>query len=112
MRMNYTQNIINALSAYGFDEKETKIYLAGLELGSTTVLELSRRTRYPRTTLYPILEKLRRDGIFKYGKQKRKSVYTAEAPVMLAKRMTSREKMFLENVTKLEALRGTIHESA
>lgn len=112
MPMEYSRELEVALKDFGFDEKQTKIYLAALELGSTTVLELSRRTRLPRTTLYPILEDLRRQGFFKYGKKARKTVYTAEAPSILAKQMQAREKHFLEIVPKLEALRGTVHEGA
>lgn len=110
--MNYSPELEAGLKAFGFDEKETQVYLAGLELGPTTVLELARRTRLARTTLYPILEDLRQRGFFRYGKQKRKSVYIAESPAMLAKIFHSREKQFENIVTKLEALRGTVHEGA
>ncbi len=110
--MNYPHELEAALKAFGFGDKETKIYLAGLELGATTVLELSRRTRLPRTTLYPILEDLRRRGFFRYGKQKRRSVYIAEGPAALAKQLHAREKQFADMVPKLEALRGTVREGA
>lgn len=112
MRMNYPSELINALKAFGFDEKEVAVYLAGIELGPTTVLELSRRTRLPRTTLYPILENMRRQGFFKYGKKKRKSIYTVETPAVLHKRLKAREKIFSDVVPKLEALHGTVHEGA
>src|SRR3989338_1905125 len=112
MRMQYPPELILGLKAFGFDDKKAKIYLAGLELGPTTVLELSRRTRLPRTTLYPILEEMRRQSYFKFGKQKRRSVYIAEAPATLAKQIHAREKMFNETVVKLEALRGTVREGA
>lgn len=112
MRMEYSRELEAALKDFGFDEKQSKIYLAALELGPTTVLELSRRTRLPRTTLYPILEDLRRQGFFRFGKQARKAVYSAESPAILAKQMHAREKHFLETVPKLEALRGTVREGA
>lgn len=110
--MNYPPEFIAALGAFGFNEKETKVYLAGLELGPTTVLELARRTRLPRTTLYPILEDLRQRGFFRFGKQKRRSVYIAEAPTQLARQFHAREKQFTDMVPKLEALRGTVREGA
>lgn len=112
MRMTHPPELEAGAKAFGFDEKETKIYLAGLELGATTVLELARRTRLARTTLYPILEELRRRGFFRYGKQHRRSVYTAEAPAVLLRQLQAREKQFAEMVPKLEAIRGTVREGA
>ena len=61
-RMQYPSHLVGALRAFGFDAKEARVYLAGLELGPTTVLELSRRTQLARTTLYPILEDLLSTG--------------------------------------------------
>lgn len=110
--MNYPSELLTALTGFGFDEKEAKIYLAGLELGQATVLELSRRTRLPRTTLYPILEELRRHGFFRYGKARRRSVYTAEQPAALLATLRAREKMLNQALPKLEALRGTVREGA
>ncbi|MDO8462849.1 MAG: helix-turn-helix domain-containing protein [bacterium] len=106
------RELLHALTAFGFDEKEARVYLAGLTLGATSVLELSRRTRLPRTTLYPILEDLRRRGHFKLGKSKRGSVYTAEDPKELDARFRTRARLFADTLPKLEALRGTVHEQA
>lgn len=110
--MTHSSELLTALHAFGFDDTEAKVYLAGLELGSASVLELARRTRLARTTLYPVLENLCRRGIFRHGKQKRRAVYLAESPVMLEKTFAARSKQLHEAVPKLEAMRGTIHEGA
>lgn len=110
--MNYPPELLNGLKAFGFDDKKARIYLAGVELGPTTVLELSRRTRLPRTTLYPILEELRAQGFFRFGKQKKRSVYTAEAPANLSRVFATRERSFEKILPALEAMRGTVHEGA
>ncbi|MBI4143051.1 hypothetical protein HY480_04210 [Candidatus Uhrbacteria bacterium] len=112
MRTHYPTEYLRALEAFGFDAKQSAIYLAGLELGSTTVLELARRTRLPRTTLYPILEALRQQGYFRLGKSKRGSTYTAEAPSALDRMLRERAQRLAAAVPKLEALRGTVHEHA
>lgn len=111
-RMENEQELLHALKAFGFDEKEARIYLAGLELGPTTVLALSRRTRLPRTTLYPILEELRRRGHFKLGKGKRGSTYTAEDPKELDTRMRTRARQLADALPQFELLRGSVHEQA
>ncbi len=104
--------LVTALRAFGFDVKEAKVYLAGLELGPTTVLELARRTRLARTTLYPILEDLRNRGYFRLGKTKRGSVYTAEPPSVLDRQLQERASAFTTALPQLIALRGTVHEGA
>ncbi|MDO8599273.1 MAG: helix-turn-helix domain-containing protein [bacterium] len=112
MRTTYPRSLTQALYAFGFDRKETQVYLAGLELGASTVLELSRRTRLARTTLYPILEDLRNRGYFRLGKQRRGSVYTAEAPMLLEQRLRERAQQLTGVLPQLNALRGTVHEGA
>lgn len=46
----------HVLTRIGFTEKEAKIYLACLEIGSASVLELSRKSGIPRGSVYDILE--------------------------------------------------------
>jgi sugar-specific transcriptional regulator TrmB len=62
--MTYPKHVREALLSFGFDEKEAKIYLAGLEIGSGSVLGMARRTGLARTTIYPIIENLCRRGFF------------------------------------------------
>ncbi|NBS41897.1 hypothetical protein EBS80_04555, partial [bacterium] len=92
--MEYPKRVRDALVTFGFDEKESGIYLAGLELGSATVLELSRRTALPRTTLYPMLENLCRRGFFRMRKVKGHTQYAAEPPGTFLKRLEDRQETF------------------
>ncbi len=105
--MQYQPEALEGLEAFGLEKKEAEIYLAGLELGTTTVLELSRRTQVPRTTLYPILENLRRRGVFRRGKEKKRIVYTAESPASLRTQMTERHEILEKCLPSLELLHGT-----
>lgn len=109
MRMHYSADLVQGLEAYGLDKKEAKVYLAALELGPTSVLELSRRTSLPRTTLYPILERLKMQGVFRVGKKKSTTVFTAEAPARLSERMHERENELQKSVPALELLQETAH---
>lgn len=110
--INYSPELVAALKAFGFDDKESRIYLSGLELGSATVLELSRRTRLPRTTLYPILERMRADGYFRLEKHRRGATYIPERPTGMAALLHAREKQFAASVQKLESIHGTVHHGA
>ncbi|NQV90434.1 hypothetical protein HQ487_03445 [Candidatus Uhrbacteria bacterium] len=107
--MQYPPELIAGLEAYGLDEKEAKVYLAGLELGSSTVLELARRTELPRTTLYPILEKLKQGGVFREGKNKSAIVYFPETPTRLLEKMKERERELEQSMSELELLQDTTH---
>lgn len=107
MRMNYPSEVLRGLQAFGLDEKEVSVYLAGLEIGSASVLELSRRTKLPRTTLYPVLERLTREGIFRVGKEKKTTVYVAETPEALDQKMKEREQMFTRSIPALQLLSHT-----
>ncbi len=109
MHMNYSKEVIRGLEAYGLDEKEVRVYLAGLEIGTASVLELSRRTTLPRTTLYPILERLEHHGIFKVGKQKNTKVYIAESPEILKRQFDERAVIFSQTLPALETISGSLH---
>jgi sugar-specific transcriptional regulator TrmB len=108
--MNYTSDILKGLEAFGLDEKEVKVYLAGLEMGTATVLELSRRTELPRTTLYPILERLEQHGVFKVGRQKNTTVYIAELPDVLNRQLEDRATLFSKTLPALQTIRGSVNE--
>lgn|SRR3989338_7534667 len=107
MHVNYSSDLIKGLSAFGLDEKDVRVYLAGLELGQTSVLELSRRTEFPRTTLYPILERLTRQGIFRVGIEKKTTLYFAEDPSVLERLFEEREHKFLKVLPTLELMKAT-----
>lgn len=110
MRMDYSSELVKGLSAFGLDEKEVKIYLAGLELGPATVLELSRRIEFPRTTLYPVLDNLNRQGVFRIGKEKKTTVYTAESPEILERLMSERSSSFSKALPLLQTMKETIKD--
>lgn len=108
--MNYSSEVVRGLKAFGFDEKEVKVYLAGLEIGTASVLELSRRTNLPRTTLYPILERLEHQGVFKVGKEKNTTVYIAEHPEVLNTKLEERTQLFASTLPSLSAIRSSVSD--
>ncbi len=107
MRMHYSPELMTGLLAWGLDKKEAKVYLAALELGPTSVLELARRTQFPRTTLYPILDRLKTQGVFRMGKKKTATVFIAEPPARLAEIMHEREGQVEKSIHGLELLQET-----
>ena len=57
------QNINTTLHEYGLSEKEAKIYISLLSIGSCTVNILSKKTGLVRTTTYDILKSLKDKGL-------------------------------------------------
>ncbi len=75
--------INNALKQSGLTEKQAKIYLACLELGSAPVNLISEKSDTPRATCYDILESLRRMGIVSRFTKKKTRYYSVEDPKKL-----------------------------
>lgn len=81
----------------GLNETESKIYLAALELGQTSVSRIARKSGIKRTTVYLSLENLRNKGLISALKKDGKAYYYAEDPRNL-ERMLQEKK---ERISKL-----------
>lgn len=106
MRMSSSKELNRALVAFGFDEKEASLYLAGIELGEASVLELSRLTKLPRTTLYPMLESLCRRGYFRLKSIQGRKKFVANPPDLFIKHLVDRQERFREILPLFEALKA------
>lgn len=110
MRMPFPSELKTALVAFGFDDKEAVIYLAGLERETASVLDIARRTGLARTTIYPIIENLRRRGYFRLKKSKGRTNYIAERPETFLQKLEERQRTFEAILPLLTMLQGTSHK--
>jgi sugar-specific transcriptional regulator TrmB len=78
--------IVQALTNLGINEKQAKVYLASLELGSATVRELSEKSGVKRTSIYNFLEDLKQKGLITEIKEKDKILLIAEDPHIVVER--------------------------
>ncbi|TSC76638.1 MAG: transcriptional regulator TrmB [Parcubacteria group bacterium Gr01-1014_31] len=81
-------NLEQTLKDFGLTEKQAKVYLACLELGSASVQKISRKSGLPRSTCYELLERLCQQGFASTYKKKNIQYYGAEDPqkvIVLAK---------------------------
>lgn len=67
----------------GVDEKEAKIYLAALEVGSSPVSVIAAKARMNRVTAYGILEKLVRRGMVNFMTRHKVKYFHATDPDLL-----------------------------
>lgn len=77
MRM---RNIIPKLRSLGFLESEIKTYLAALEEGPSTVLELNKKINISRQAIYTAIESLVKQGLMTSVEKGKKTLYAAESP--------------------------------
>jgi sugar-specific transcriptional regulator TrmB len=73
------------LEKIGLTDKKAKVYLAVLEIGQATVIQIARKTLIKRTTIYDILNDLVSQGYVSEIKKGNKNYILAEDPQILIK---------------------------
>jgi HTH-type transcriptional regulator, sugar sensing transcriptional regulator len=68
------------LEKYGLNDKEAKIYLGLLELGEGTIQDIGKKSSVGRTTVYYVIEGLKKRGLVSEIKKKNKTIFFAEDP--------------------------------
>jgi len=87
------------LKNFGLSEKEIKVYLALLKLGSAAVRIIAKSADINRTTTHEILNKLIDQGLVSYVDKEKHRYFTAEPPAHLLHALKIREQN-LEVITK------------
>ncbi len=87
----------------GLDETEAKIYNALMELGPSTVTEITKRARITRTLGYHVLEKLEWYGLVgRAGGEGKKMKYAIEHPENLLQFVKNKKQAWEERIVKAE----------
>ena len=76
-------SILSDLINLGLSEKEAKVYLASLELGSSSVAQIAKESKVNRATTYVILEALAKMGLVGKIEEDKKTFYAASHPESL-----------------------------
>ncbi len=72
--------LLDVLKNLGLTDKESKVYLACLELGSAPVSNISKNAKINRVTTYDILEKLIHKGFINYLTKNKIKYFSAVKP--------------------------------
>jgi len=102
--------LIGALEKFGLSEKESKVYLANLELGGSSVSDISLKSHVPRTLVYDILERLIQLGLVSYAIKSNKKYFTAANPEEFLRILKEKEESIgevLPSLQELQKLKGT-----
>ena len=98
------------LRKLGLTEKEVRVYLAGLELGPSSVKNIAQKAGLTRPTAYEIIKGLEGKGLFAEAKQKKKRLFVAQSPERILgilrvqkREIEEKEREFIRIIAALES---------
>ncbi|MFA6322942.1 MAG: helix-turn-helix domain-containing protein [Candidatus Buchananbacteria bacterium] len=97
-------DIKNILQGIGLTKEQVEIYLAGLELGETSVQNLAKKANIKRPTTYLILDELKEKGLFSYVLRGKKRYFLAENPDKLFASVKQKEIQLKQIMPELKSL--------
>lgn len=100
------------LREYGLTEKEIKIYLTLLPLGTVNLQEIARRVSYPRTTVYNTLSYLHTKGLVSTTIRKGVTYYTATEPEKLRDQLEEKKNLIEAALPELNNLRSLVRTAS
>jgi sugar-specific transcriptional regulator TrmB len=101
-----------ALKEYGLSDKEIKVYLALLPLGSINLQEIAKRIDLPRTTIYNTLNYLSTKGLVSFIIKENVRFYEAAEPDKLLANLNEKKELLKSVLPNLNALKETISQSS
>lgn len=105
-KFNLTIMLINTLINIGLNEKEARVYLACLELGSCVVSEIAKKAKINRVTTYDILEKLIKKGFISFFTKHKIKYFNATNPDFIFEETKQKIDTFQNALPDLRRLHG------
>ena len=96
--------LLQDLQKIGLNEKEARVFLASLELGPSSVQQISKKASINRTTTYFILDSLIHKGLTSTYLKGKKTYFMAESPEVLGNLFDLQKKNIEEKQKKFETL--------
>ncbi len=90
----------------GLTDKEAKVYLASLEIGTNPVSEIGKKAKINRVTTYDILEKLIKKGLVNYIIRRNIKYFSATDPELVAVEYKRRAEELHHALPELKRLHG------
>ena len=98
------EDILRSLEDYGLTDKQSKIYLASLELGQSAVTNIARRASVDRVNTYYLLGQLIEKGLISESRVGNKRVFLATDPRRMLNLARERVRGLQETLPELLAL--------
>lgn len=98
------KDIKDTLVDFGLSEYEAAVYLAAITLGPATVNKIAKHSGVKRTTVYPIIDSLKKKGIMNIEIKGFKQLFVAENPERLENIIEQKKDRLKGMLPKLSAL--------
>ncbi len=96
------RDISPTLRSLGFLDSEIKTYIAALELGPSTVIEIGNKTKLSRQAIYTAIDSLVKQGLMSSVEKGKKQLYAAESPERLRSVAEAKLKMMEATVKEIK----------
>lgn len=100
--------IKEVLNQIGLDKRQSSIFIVGMKTGPCSVLQLSKKTKINRPTLYKLLDELLDKGLFHITLQGKKKLYVSAEPKELLAYVRRQETVLEKAMPELLALAHTL----
>jgi HTH-type transcriptional regulator, sugar sensing transcriptional regulator len=100
--------LIDKLKEIGLTTNEIKVYLAGLELGETSIQRIAKKSEIKRTTAYHTVDYLKAKGLYATSLSRGKKRYIAEDPRKLLEKVEYQKKNLEEMMPELLSIANFI----
>lgn len=98
------KEVLHQLGTAGFRPKEALIYLAILELDQATILQIAEKSGVKRPTIYELLPVLVKKGYVVEFVENNKTLYRANNPSEVLRRLRDKARSFEEAMPQLSAI--------
>lgn len=88
----------------GLSEKESMVYLASIQLGSSPVQKISQKSKVNRATTYVIIESLMEMGLMSKYDEGKKTFFVAEKPDRLISFFETKEKDLHDKLSRIKEM--------
>lgn len=99
--------IEKVLETLGLSKNKGVVYIAALNIGKGSALDIAKRAGLPRTTTHEILQHLVSLGLVSYVLKGRKRIYGAESPTKLKTLLQEKERLLETALPELTSLLNT-----
>jgi sugar-specific transcriptional regulator TrmB len=97
------EQLLSKLRSLGFSDKESKVYIASLKLGSAPIQKIAKLATVNRATTYVVVQGFMNKGLMSSYTKGKKRLFTPESPDKLSA-------LIREDKAKVEAKENTINE--
>lgn len=103
------KDIQKLLSDVGLLPSESKVYLATLELGPSTVQHIAQKANISRTAAYEAIELLQKRGLMATSSSGKRTLYASEDPHRIVSYLKGEQQRFATTLADIENQVTTLH---